>query len=74
MASEMSRQPGHIRMVIADVDGTLVTQEKVLTKRAGRGCAAPARSRIQFAITSGRPPRAGHVDRSAETHSASGRR
>src|SRR5262245_42783012 len=46
-----------IRLVIADVDGTLVTREKVLTERA---CAAVRQMRvagIEFAITSGRPPR-----------------
>jgi len=46
-----------IRLVIADVDGTLVTREKVLTERA---CAAVGQMRlagIEFAITSGRPPR-----------------
>ena len=46
-----------IRLLIADVDGTLVTPEKALTSRA---CAAVDRLRtagIEFAITSGRPPR-----------------
>jgi Cof subfamily protein (haloacid dehalogenase superfamily) len=46
-----------ISLVLADVDGTLVTREKVLTERA---CAAVGRMRaagIEFAITSGRPPR-----------------
>ena len=46
-----------IRLLLADVDGTLVTREKVLTERA---CAAVDRMRtagIEFAITSGRPPR-----------------
>jgi Cof subfamily protein (haloacid dehalogenase superfamily) len=46
-----------IRLVLADVDGSLVTPEKALTDRA---CAAVGRLReagIAFAITSGRPPR-----------------
>jgi Cof subfamily protein (haloacid dehalogenase superfamily)/beta-phosphoglucomutase family hydrolase len=46
-----------IRLVIADVDGTLVTHDKVLTPRA---CEAVDRLRgagVQLAITSGRPPR-----------------
>src|SRR5216683_951822 len=34
MASKNEQAAKPIRMVIADVDGTLVTQEKVLTKRA----------------------------------------
>src|SRR4051794_6254025 len=46
-----------IRLLIADVDGTLVTHDKVLTERA-RGAVADMRSAgIEFAITSGRPPR-----------------
>jgi Cof subfamily protein (haloacid dehalogenase superfamily) len=46
-----------IRAVLADVDGTLVTQEKLLS---GRAIAAVGRLRergIEFAVTSGRPPR-----------------
>jgi Cof subfamily protein (haloacid dehalogenase superfamily)/beta-phosphoglucomutase family hydrolase len=46
-----------IKLVIADVDGTLVTPDQRLTDRA---CAAVARLRaagIAFTITSGRPPR-----------------
>jgi Cof subfamily protein (haloacid dehalogenase superfamily)/beta-phosphoglucomutase family hydrolase len=46
-----------IKLVISDVDGTLVTPDKQLTDRA---CAAVARLRaagIAFTITSGRPPR-----------------
>jgi len=46
-----------IRMVIADVDGTLVTQEKVLTKRAAEAVLRLHEVGIQFTITSGRPPR-----------------
>jgi Cof subfamily protein (haloacid dehalogenase superfamily) len=46
-----------IKMVIADVDGTLVTQEKVLTKRAVDAVLRLHDAGIQFSITSGRPPR-----------------
>jgi Cof subfamily protein (haloacid dehalogenase superfamily) len=46
-----------IRMVIADVDGTLVTQEKVLTKRAAEAVSHLQQAGIQFSVTSGRPPR-----------------
>ena len=46
-----------IRMVIADVDGTLVTQEKVLTKRATDSVLRLHDAGIQFSVTSGRPPR-----------------
>src|SRR5260221_11404456 len=45
-----------ISLVLADVDGTLVTEEKVLTKRAQSAVKALQRAGIRFAITSGRPP------------------
>src|SRR5204863_7038515 len=46
-----------IKLVIADVDGTLVTKSKSLTPRT---CEAVGRLRtagVEFTITSGRPPR-----------------
>ena len=46
-----------IRLLIADVDGTLVTQEKVLTPRARDAVQKLREAGIAFAITSGRPPR-----------------
>jgi Cof subfamily protein (haloacid dehalogenase superfamily) len=46
-----------ISMLIADVDGTLVTQDKILTKRAQAAVHELHRAGIRFAITSGRPPR-----------------
>src|SRR5271156_701455 len=46
-----------ISLVLADVDGTLVTEEKVLTKRAQNAVGALRSAGIRFAITSGRPPR-----------------
>src|ERR1700726_1588993 len=46
-----------IRLVIADVDGTLVTQEKILTQRAAEAVSRLHEAGIQFTITSGRPPR-----------------
>ena len=46
-----------ISLVLADVDGTLVTKEKVLTNRAQRAVMALRQAHIRFAITSGRPPR-----------------
>ena len=46
-----------IKLVLADVDGTLVTHDKVLTPRAIASVQALARAGIAFAITSGRPPR-----------------
>ncbi|MPZ30612.1 MAG: Cof-type HAD-IIB family hydrolase [Rhodospirillales bacterium] len=46
-----------ISLVLADVDGTLVTAEKVLTKRAQAAVHSLRGAGIGFAITSGRPPR-----------------
>ena len=57
MASKNGKATQPIKMVIADVDGTLVTQEKVLTKRAGEAVQRLHEAGIQFSITSGRPPR-----------------
>ncbi len=57
MASKNGRTPQPIKMVIADVDGTLVTQEKVVTKRAAEAVLRLNEAGIQFSITSGRPPR-----------------
>jgi len=57
MASRNEPTARPIRMVIADVDGTLVTQEKVLTKRAAEAVLRLHEAGIQFTITSGRPPR-----------------
>ena len=45
-----------ISLVLADVDGTLVTEEKVLTKRAQSAVRALQTAGTRFAITSGRPP------------------
>ena len=46
-----------IRLLLADVDGTLVTQEKVLTDRAIAAVRQLGEAGILFAVTSGRPPR-----------------
>lgn len=46
-----------ISLVLADVDGTLVTSQKILTDRARSAVQALHRAGIGFAITSGRPPR-----------------
>ena len=57
MATNNERAGRPIRMVIADVDGTLVTQEKILTKRAAEEVLRLHEAGILFTITSGRPPR-----------------
>jgi Cof subfamily protein (haloacid dehalogenase superfamily) len=46
-----------ISLVLADVDGTLVTKDKVLTPRAAAAVKALRTAGIAFAVTSGRPPR-----------------
>jgi Cof subfamily protein (haloacid dehalogenase superfamily) len=46
-----------IRLFLADVDGTLVTNDKVLTGRAIAAVGKLREAGILFAITSGRPPR-----------------
>jgi hypothetical protein len=51
----MSGQHG-IRLFLADVDGTLLTQEKVLTDAAKAAAHELHKAGIIFAITSGRPP------------------
>ncbi len=58
-AQESRSRPGppHIRLLIADVDGTLVTQDKVLTRRAIRAVHGLHAAGVAFAVTSGRPPR-----------------
>jgi Cof subfamily protein (haloacid dehalogenase superfamily) len=46
-----------VRLLLADVDGTLVTREKVLTARAKDAVHKMRAAGVEFAITSGRPPR-----------------
>ena len=46
-----------VRLLLADVDGTLVTQDKVLTDRAVEAVGKLKEADILFAVTSGRPPR-----------------
>jgi Cof subfamily protein (haloacid dehalogenase superfamily) len=48
---------GTISAVLADVDGTLVTKEKVLTRRTIESVRRLHEGGIAFFITSGRPPR-----------------
>ncbi|MDQ6711189.1 MAG: Cof-type HAD-IIB family hydrolase [Candidatus Dormibacteraeota bacterium] len=46
-----------IALVLADVDGTLLTSEKVLTSQAAMAVKELRAAGVAFAITSGRPPR-----------------
>ena len=56
MADSTASTPS-IRLLLADVDGTLVTSEKVLTDEAIQAVKELGKAGILFAITSGRPPR-----------------
>jgi Cof subfamily protein (haloacid dehalogenase superfamily) len=49
-------QKHKISLVLSDVDGTLVTEDKVLTQRAQEAVQHLQEAGIRFAITSGRPP------------------
>ena len=57
MNSQLSAQDSRVRLLIADVDGTLVTQDKVLTPRAIEAVKNLHDAGILFGLTSGRPPR-----------------
>jgi Cof subfamily protein (haloacid dehalogenase superfamily) len=46
-----------IKLLLSDVDGTLVTMEKELTPRAIAAVHALHAAGVRFAVTSGRPPR-----------------
>jgi Cof subfamily protein (haloacid dehalogenase superfamily)/HAD superfamily hydrolase (TIGR01509 family) len=46
-----------IKLVIADVDGTLLTKKKVLTAATREAVARLREHGIEFSVTSGRPPR-----------------
>jgi Cof subfamily protein (haloacid dehalogenase superfamily) len=55
----MTGWPG-IRLLLADVDGTLVTNDKVLTPEARAACRALHAAGIALALVSSRPPRGLH--------------
>ena len=52
-----NRGSAKISLMLADVDGALVTQDKLVTPRARAAVAALRAAKIGFTITSGRPPR-----------------
>ena len=56
MESSKSAQSSPVRLLVADVDGTLVTQDKVLTDKAVDAVRRLGEAGILFAVTSGRPP------------------
>jgi Cof subfamily protein (haloacid dehalogenase superfamily) len=49
--------PSSVRLLLADVDGTLITKDKVLTDRAAAAVTKLKKAGVLFALTSGRPPR-----------------
>ena len=53
----MNSSDSSIKLVLADVDGTLVTPDKVLTDRAVDAVRKLGEAGILFAVTSGRPPK-----------------
>ncbi len=56
MSGRPAQEP-RIELVLADVDGTLVTSQKQLTDRAIAAVHELKAAGIEFAVTSGRPPR-----------------
>ncbi|HWH56271.1 MAG TPA: Cof-type HAD-IIB family hydrolase [Terriglobales bacterium] len=57
MANKKEKAPEDVRLVVADVDGALVTPDKVITPRARSAVRNIIAAGIAFTITSGRPPR-----------------
>ena len=53
----MTNEKADVRLLLADVDGTLVTQDKVLTDQAVAATRELHEAGITLALTSGRPPR-----------------
>lgn len=53
----MRPKPQRLSLFLADVDGTLVDENKVLTDRAAAAVRELRRRGVRFAVTSGRPPR-----------------
>jgi Cof subfamily protein (haloacid dehalogenase superfamily) len=49
--------PLDIRLALVDVDGTLLTKDKILTPRALAAAEGLRRAGVKLALTSGRPPR-----------------
>lgn len=57
MMADRSDVANNVRLVVADVDGTLLTPDKILTPRACAVVRTVIEAGIAFTITSGRPPR-----------------
>src|SRR3546814_19763685 len=55
--AELEAPSERISLLLAEVDGTLVTEDKVLTRRTQQTVEALHAAGIALALTSGRPPR-----------------
>jgi Cof subfamily protein (haloacid dehalogenase superfamily) len=56
MALPPTNQTTRIRLVVADIDGTLVTKDKLLTPRSVQAVRKLDEAGILFGVTTGRPP------------------
>src|SRR5262245_47198201 len=56
MALPATNKRPRVRLVIADIDGTLVTKEKLLTPRSVQAVQQLNEAGILFGVTTGRPP------------------
>ena len=57
MPVAVTNKRSRIRLVIADIDGTLVTKEKLLTPRSVQALVRLQGAGVLFGITTGRPPK-----------------
>ncbi len=55
MTASSTNKPPRIRLLIADIDGTLVTKEKLLTPKSVQAVRNLQDAGILFGITTGRP-------------------
>src|SRR5215471_13615071 len=56
MAIPATNQRPRIQLVIADIDGTLITREKLLTPKSMEAVQRLKDAGILFGVTTGRPP------------------
>ena len=56
-AASGSKWPSKISLLLSDVDGTLVTKQKILTPRTQAAVRMLGEAGIAFTVTSSRPPR-----------------
>ncbi|HKF22274.1 MAG TPA: HAD family hydrolase [Candidatus Angelobacter sp.] len=57
MALPATNKPPRIQLVIADIDGTLINREKLLTPRSVQAVKRLQDAGILFGVTTGRPPK-----------------